>query len=127
MAGLGRKEGSERKDFRRVASELDLATHERRHHEGGIAVDEELFRDLPRHLDAEVGVVEMTFLDGERRTGGVDVAENGAVPEGRFGDGDVRSQIELDFTVVFCVLGAEFAHGSDPLGAQKRVGHRQRA
>ena len=62
LAGLGRKEGSERKDFRRVASELDLATHERRHHKGGIAVDEELFRDLPRHLDAEVGVVEMTFL-----------------------------------------------------------------
>ena len=72
-------------------------------------------------------LVRLTISPDEACRFPVDVAENGAVPEGRFGDGDVRSQIELDFTVVFCVLGAEFAHGSDPLGAQKRVGHRERA
>ena len=72
-------------------------------------------------------------IDADGSTSGPIVADGdemvmlGAVAEGRFGDGDVRSQIELDFTVVFCVLGAEFAHGGDPLGAQKRVGHRRRA
>ena len=73
----------------------------------------------------------MTFLDQERRAGGVDVSENRLVGEWRIGDRDIGGELQRGIRggvrslgLVVGVVGAEFPHGGDPLGTQKGVAHR---